>query len=94
MIQTAQKVRQRCQIHQQNGEENRYAQCVHASTLIPLDAPQCGFILVKTSIEDFLQITMVTNIGILIIIDKVRSHSQNQIQALHGVNMFVRIKLT
>ena len=56
--------------------KNRYAQCVHASTLIPPDAPQCGFILVKTSIEDFLQITMVTNIGILIIIDKVRSHSQ------------------
>ena len=56
--------------------KNRYAQCVHASTLIPPDAPQCGFILVKTSIEDFLQITMVTNIGILIIIDKVRFHSQ------------------
>ena len=74
--------------------ENRYAQCVHASTLIPPDAPQCGFILLKTSIEDFLQITMVTNIGILIIIDKVRSHSQNQIQAMHGFNMFARIKLT
>ena len=66
----------------------------YMSTLIPPDAPQCGFILVKTSIENFLQITMVTNIGILIIIDKVRSHSQNQIQAMHGFNMFARIKLT
>ena len=60
----------------QTKQKNRYAQCVHASTLILPDAPQCGFTLVKTSIEDFLQITMVTNIGILIIIDKVRSHSQ------------------